>query len=440
MPRRDTILTINTVEPGLVRAVHMHSKRMGKELKGLVLVNASYADAPDRPRDTTGLFQEIICNCDDPDEIQTVLKPYINRLLAVTYRYENAIEPLRQVVPFLPYVHRPSKSSLLWCSDKRLMRDRLSNYDPDLTPKYQYLEEHDVPQLKQLVQDFSFPVIVKPCGLVESLLVERCDSEQELESRLQHTFQIIHEVYQREYRLNEPAVLVEEMMQGDMYSVDAYVTHEGEIFCLPLVKVITSAAMGLPGFYTYRTSIPTNLPDEEIKAAFATCSAAIKALNLSSSSAHIEMFRTPDGWKVIELGARIGGHRDVLYREAYGIEHFYNDLAVRMGMKPVIPTTPLAHAAGMTLYASEEGTIESIEGIEQASQIGSVVQLSTRAQAGDQALFATNGGHPIVDVIMSHTDPEQLERDVAHVRELIKINLAKPLAATEKIPVQMSST
>jgi biotin carboxylase len=276
-----------------------------------------------------------------------------------------------------------------------------------------------------LVKDFTFPVIVKPSGLVESLLVERCATPQELKDRLEHTFQIIREVYAREYRLNKPGVLVEEMMQGEMYSTDAYVTHDGEVFCLPLVKVITAHSIGLPGFYSYRHIIPTGLPKEEVQAAFAAASAAIKALNLSASSTHIELFRTPDGWKIIELGARIGGYREALYREVYGIEHFYNDLAVRMGGRPIMPGEPIGHAAGLNIYADEEGYIASIEGMEQARQLPSIVSLEAHAKAGDQALFAGNGGHLIVDGILSNKNPKQLEKDVIKVRELVKINIKK---------------
>jgi biotin carboxylase len=425
MRERDTILTINVVEPGLVKAVKQHSKLLGKELKGLVLVDAGYArQDPGRPRDASGFFKEIVCDFNDQAGLQKVLKPYTDRILVATCRYESAIEPFRKVIPFLPYIHTPSESSLVWSTEKPLMRDRLHAFDEKLVPRYIYMEERDLPNLKELVKDFTFPVIVKPSVLAAGLLVTQCKAEKELESTLDKTFRLMHKLYARERRGKKPRVLIEEMMQGDMYSTDAYVTHDGRIFCMPLVEVITAHFIGVPGFYSYRHIIPVSLPPQEIQAAFRTAKAAIKALNLRSTTTHIELFHTKDGWKIIEVGARIGGYREALYREAYGSEHYYNDLAVRMGMNPKMPGKPICHAAGMNIYADEEGYITSIDGLDEARELESVVFLKSHAEPGDMALFAGNGGRLIVDGILSNKDPEQLEHDVAKVRELVKINVS----------------
>jgi biotin carboxylase len=421
MQIRDTILSINVVEPPLVKAVQMHSEEMNIKLKGLLLVHKNYASQPGRPKDDSGIFEEVICDFDNEDELQAALKPYEDRLLAMTCRYESAIQPMRKVIPFVPYIYTPTETSLIWATEKPLMRDRMANYDRNLVPKYHYLEEVDINKIEDIVKDFEFPIIVKPASLAEALLVTRCNDMQELKDCLVNTFRIINDVYTREHRQNKPGLLVEEMMQGDMYSTDAYVMHDGEIFCLPLVKVITAHAAGLPGFYSYRHIIPVDISEEEQKAAFATASSSIKALNLRSTTTHIEMFRTPQGWKIIEVGARIGGYRNDLYREAYGIEHFYNDLAVRMGIKPKMPTEPNKHAAGINIYADQEGVIESINGVEEASKLSSVVFLAKHAKTGDKALFASNGGQLIVDGILSNEDPEQLEKDVTEVRRLVNI-------------------
>jgi biotin carboxylase len=420
---RDTILTINVVEPGLVRAVNMHSERLGRPLKGLVLVHRGYADQPNRPKDKTGLFEEIICDFDDYDELQTVLKPYSDRIAAATCRYEEAVQGFRKVIPFLPYIHTPSPISLLWSTEKPMMRDRLHAYDPSLVPKYQYMEEQDLDRAAELISDFNYPLIIKPSGLSKALLVDRCDNEAEFKENLARTFEVIHQVYARDQYPGKPAVLVEEMIQGDMFSVDVYVSHDGRFQCLPVVRVITAHAVGLPGFYGHQREVPAGLSDEAVQQAHQAAIAAVRALNLSSTTAHVELFQSPTGWKVIELAARIGGYRDLLYREAYGYEHFYNDLALRMGLEPEKPGKLLKHAVVVNIYAKEEGVIEAIEGVEAAKQLDSMVYIKQHAQPGTMALFATNGGDLIVDGVLSNADPEQLQRDVAKVRELVTITV-----------------
>ena len=142
----------------------MHSKALKRPLRGLALINKNYANLSGRPQDTTGLFEEVICDFDNPAELQNS-KPYKDRLLAATCRYEEAIQDFGKVIPFLPkHLHTPTPTSLLWATEKPLMRDRLKEYDSNLVPRYQYMEKDDLPQLAELVKDFHFPVIVKPSG------------------------------------------------------------------------------------------------------------------------------------------------------------------------------------------------------------------------------------------------------------------------------------
>jgi hypothetical protein len=422
---RDTILTINVVEKELVRAVKLQSKALKRTLYGLALVNKNYADLPDRPKDTTGLFEEIVCDFDNPDELQRILKPYSDRLLAATCRYEEAIQDFGKVIPFLPsYLPLPSPDALLGATEKPVMRDRLKDYDSTLVPRYQYMEKNDLPNLSELVKDFNYPVIIKPSGLAKALFVTRCNSLQELQERLEYTFLVINQAYEREQYPGKPALLVEEMMQGQMYSVDAYVTQEAEILCLPPIKVITAHSLGLPGFYGCQC-LTTDLEEDEVQGAFTASKGAIRALNLTSTTTHIELFRTPEGWKIIEIAARIGGHRDYLYREAYGIEHFYNDLSLRMGKRPEMPTKQIGYAVALNIYAEQEGYIESITGLEQAREISSVVYLACHAEKGDIALFANNGGDAVIDGVLSNKDQKQLQKDIVAVQSLIKINVRK---------------
>ena len=420
---RDVVVSVRGVEPGLLTAVKKLEKRLGRPLKGIDLVDRKAVNNKYRIKDETGLFTEIICDFDNTTELQRALKPYADTALVATCRLEEAMKDFNKAMLFLPYVSASTESSLLWCTQKALMRDRLHAYDPELVPKYVNLASYDAASFAEAIKDFSFPVIVKPNGLYASLLVSRCDTIEELTACMIRTFEVIEEVYARGDGTGVPSVLVEEMIQGDMYSVDAYIGPEGEFYSLPPVQVITAHSLGLPGFYSYRHIVPTALSEERTNGAYEVARASVRALNLRSTTAHIELFLSPTGWKIIELGPRIGGYREDLYREAYGIDHHYNDLLVRLGLEPEIPTKALKHAAGVNIYAEEEGMITEISGLDEARKLPSVVMLGTNAQVGDMALFADKGGELIVDAILSNEDPEQLEADVARLRELVTITV-----------------
>ncbi len=423
--KKDIVLSIDVVEPGLVNAVHLLSEELGRPLRGIVLVHKSFVDYPGRPIDTTGLFEEIVVDFDDADELQKTVKPFMDQILVVTTRYEDAIHHFSQLVPFVPYVNTPTESSLIWSTEKPLMRDRLKAYDERLIPRYQSIEQKDLVRWEELVKDFSYPVIVKPGSLWSSFLVTRCDTKEELGECLASTFRVIQEVYGRLRRETEPAVLVEEFMIGDMYSTDVYVSEDGIIECLPPVQVLTAESVGKPGLYGYRCILPTALSEEEVGRAHDAAKASIRALNLRATTAHIELFHTKDGWKIIELGARIGGYREGLYREAYGVEHHYNDLANRAGMRPKMPSKVIRHARAENIFADEEGIIEAIEGLDEARRLESTIFVESHVEPGAMALSAGNGGDLIVDAILSNIDPKKLEEDVAKLRGLVKIKVKK---------------
>jgi biotin carboxylase len=424
MQTKSIVLAIDDVEPGLVKAFEKHQHRLGRKLEGVVLVNSHYPDFRERNHDPSGTFTEVFCDYDNPEEIKAALAPYRDRLLVVTCRQESSIDALRKVVPWLPEdLDAPSADSLLWSTEKKLMRDKMSAYDSSLTPRYSYLTKYDPEEIQRISEEYTFPVIVKANGLRASILVERCETPQALNDYVQQAFAIIHDIYARDTGHGEPSMLVEEMIQGDMYSTDVYVDPKGHIDCLPLVQVITAHAMGLPGFYSYRHVVPVNLEEHLVESAFVAARKAVEALELRASTAHIELFLSPNGWKLIELGPRIGGYREDLYREAFGIDHYYNDLAVRIGLPLEIPTKQLKYAAGFNIYADKEGTIQSITGIAEARKVSGVLYVNPHAEPGDEALFAGNGGRLIVDGILSDTDAARLEEKMAHIRNVVKINL-----------------
>lgn len=196
---------------------------------------------------------------------------------------------------------------------------------------------------------------------------------------------------------------------------------DGKIHCLPLVKVVTAHAVNLPGFYGIERIIPSGLHENECYKAIEAAEKAIKALKLRSTTAHVELFRTNAGWKIIEVAPRIGGFRDVLYREAFGIEHYFNDLSIRMGINPVINRQAIASAAVLNIYPDNEGYIESISDIEKVEQLESVIKLDINADLGELSLFATNGGNPVVEIVLSNVNMDNLNRDILEARKTIKI-------------------
>lgn len=354
------------------------------------------------------------------------LRPHLDELLAVTCRSEAAITQFAKVVPFVPYLRTPSVQSLLWSVDKLSMRKRFKSYNPKITPRYKIVSDSTKETIDAVREKVGFPLIVKPTGLAQSLLVSICYHEEELEKNLRAAFRKIkslHKTYKSD--TEEPKLLVEEFMDGDMYSIDGYVNSRGKIYFCPMVAITTGRGIGFDDFFGYKQITPTVLKLPSIKNARSVATDAIHALGLRSCSAHVELMKTEDGWKVIEVGPRVGGFRSIMYRLSFDIDHTENDIFIRIPKKPRIPNKRLGYTAAMKFFSKKEGVITSIAGIKKAQELSSFKEIHVNKKIGDKALYAKNGGKSVFNIILHNAERSKLLADIRRLEQTIKIEVAQ---------------
>jgi len=218
-------------------------------------------------------------------------------------------------------------------------------------------------------------------------------------------------------------MLVEDFIDGEMFSVDVYVNNEGAIWCLPPVKVTTAAALGLEGYYSYKRNIEHNLNENGIRKLNETAKASVRALGLKNSVAHIELFKTNKGWKIIEVGPRAGGYRQDMYWLSYGIDHAFNELLIKLGFDPTIYTQINKSSAALNIYCETEGRIASICGFNEAKQIKGTYRLNLHAKSGDLAILCGNGGNYIVDGVVFGDSQAETEKIMSDIRSTVRIEV-----------------
>ncbi|MDO8266196.1 MAG: ATP-grasp domain-containing protein [Candidatus Saccharibacteria bacterium] len=418
-----TIIAIDRAESEVGRAAKKLAENLSADVSAYMLVNHSYIGTPAYKGDeTNGFFKEVVCDFNDTYELTKILNDICEGQVILHCRLEEAIQDYQKVIALLNNPYTQTVESLELSTKKYKMRKAISSKYPEICPKFVQIEsQFDLNE--SLIQNFKFPVIIKPNGLHSSFFVTKCNNYNEVEENVNDIFEKLKSVYEREYGTGKPSLVIEEFMEGEMYSIDAYVTHNNDYYFLPIIRVVTAAELGLDGYYSYRHIVPTDLNEEEIAKANKCAKKGMEALGLKSSTTHVELYKTPDGWKIIEIGPRIGGYRQELYLESFGIDHYYNDLLIHSGKEPIVTHSHEKHAAGLNIYADYEGTILSIEGVEEAQKLPSVVSLKCHVAVGDKAVFASNGGQFLVDGILSNQNKEELEADVATVRSLIKFKI-----------------
>lgn len=417
---KDVAVFINDFRQEFADGLHKLSLRLHRPLHGVILLDSELKEKGLYEKDTAGVFEEIVCDFSDDVALRKALKILEPNLLLVSGVAERNQPYLQRVLPHVPYILGPTERSLDWATHKAKMREMLGSYNSSLVPKVQVVTGSTDDQIQKVLKKLQFPVIVKPTGLAASVLVSKAHNEQELRQMLKKSFSMIERLYKRDRGRGKPSMIIEEFIEGDMYTVDAYVNETGKVWQLPLLRARTAYAAGLEGFNIYKEDSHLELTSEEIAAGHVAAEQAVHALELRSSVAHIEMYHTKDGWKIIELGARAGGQRQDIYDAAYKIDHAYNELLLKTGLEPEITHEPVAYVTTFNLYVEKEGILREIEGLDQVKEVPSLYKLEVFPPANNIALHSDNGGRVLTRGVLHHPDLDTVNKHGDFVRSNIK--------------------
>lgn len=420
---RDMVLFIGSFLPSQQKALDKLGKRLGKPLTACVLLDETERSLSKKAEPKV---IELLCDFTSGQSLQMALAPYKHRFLAVTCRAERNIPLLSKVLPHVPYLNGPTESSLDWATNKIKMRTMLRNYDKSISPKFLVVHNDDRETIDRIVKNIGFPLVIKPAGLAASLLVTLCYHREELEAALGKTVKKIDQIYKKKRGRGVPQILVEEFMEGSMYSIDVYVNQRGVMYFMPLVYVRTGRSVGYDDFFGYMRITPVNIQAHKIEAARQVAAKAVEALNLRSTTCHIELMRTEDGWKVIELGPRIGGFRHEMYELSYGMDHSMNDILIRIPKKPVLNKKVKGYTAVLQFYARNKGRLMSLEGINKARRLNSFSMVKIKKKIGDMCDFARNGDDPVFEIILFNKNRSELLADIRRLEQAITIKVRRP--------------
>ena len=420
--KKNILAYVQMLPAGAVASIRKYQKETGEKFRIMLIVDSHSSEAR-HVGDYEDLDILLTVDLSKPHRIAEVLLPYQDELLAITCRSESHMMKFVAVIPHVPYLRTPTTESLRWATDKYEMRKRFRLYDPKNTPKFTLVKENTKSERKRIIEKIGFPLIVKPTNLAQSLLVSICYHEEELEKALRISFKKLAKVYGENHRGEIPNLIVEEYMEGDMYSVDAYVNGKGVVYFCPMVKVLTGRDIGHDDFYNYLHMTPTGLKKETIERARERAEISIHALGLRNTTAHVELMKVDDEWKIVEIGPRVGGFRHKLHQLSCDIDHSLNDILIRIPRKPIIPKKCKGFAATLKWFPKEEGVIERLKGIKKIRELKSFVDITVNKKVGDRCHFSKNGGKAVFDVTLYNDERSKLLADIRRVEKLVDIQI-----------------
>jgi len=431
---RDTVLVVGAPRLDTFAALKQYADEYGKKIKIVVIADKKKLKSLKRINKLkkTRQFKLIECNFNSATDIKKHIDPLASSLLAVTAQFENVIPEFKKLIPHVPYLHTPTSESLDWATDKVKMRRMMDAAGAKLNPKFMVVKNIGDKTIADIEKKIGYPLIVKPSGLAGSRLVSPCYHEDELKVALKSIDKAIEVVHKKQAGRGNPQILVEEMMEGSMYSIDAYVNDRGNTYLLPPVHVKTGRAIGFDDYFGYQQLTPTKLKKSSVDEANHAAQAAVKALGMRSTTAHVELMRTVKGWKIIEVGPRQGGFRHQLYNMSFGVNHILNDILIRIPQKPIISKKRKGFSAALKIYGKKEGFLNKVQGLAKIKKLDSFVRVNQNMKLGDKVAFARNGGGSAYDFFLFNKDRSKLLADIRRIEKSFKLDIESGRAKSDK--------
>lgn len=421
-PEKNIILCVGRMYPLVVDSIRAYSKKHKVKLRiALLLDQKDQKKNGHTKKEYTGVDIVLKCNTRSDSELDKVLGPYRKQIYTVCVRGEVNIPLFKRIIPHVPYVKAPSIPSLDWATDKILMRRRMMHYNKKITPRYAVAKDSTKKTVDRITKKIGFPMIVKPSALAASKMITICYHKDELATTLRRIVRSVNAINKKGSGDINVKVLVEQFMEGTMYSIDSYVNSHGTVYHTPAVEIKTGKMIGFDDFFGYQQMTPSTLKKSSIEKAEEVTKEAIHALGLRSTIVHTELMRMEGGWKVIELSPRMGGFRHLMYNMSYGIDHTMNDIMIHASKKPLIPKRIKGYTVAMKFFAKKEGRLTKLKGIKKIQQLKSFKEMMVNKKIGDRCRYAKNNGSSVFNIIMFNKDRSKLLADIRRVEQMVVI-------------------
>lgn len=329
--------------------------------------------------------------------------------------YENYVLPAAWIAQHLGVPALPIEAAEA-CTDKFLMRTAFASAAEKISPAFATVSNEE--DVRLFTQQHSFPLILKPANLVKSLLVTKSDTLEELLQNYRQSMDLLASTYKQFAPNRSPKMIIEEFLHGSIHSVDAFVDSEGNPNVLnEVVDYQTGYDIGHKDNFHYSRVLPSVLSAVDQAALRHCADVGIRALGMKNSPAHVEIIMTPDGPRIVEIGARNGGYRERMHTLANGIDIVGAAIDIALGNQPKITATKHESCAVLELFPKTPGVFDGIENLEALQSLQSLTYLKIRATDDKYIGKASDGYKMAAIVILHHSEHAVFEEDLRYITE-----------------------
>lgn len=283
-------------------------------------------------------------------------------------------------------------------------------------------------------------VFIKSIAGIKSIHVFHCKTKLDIKKAFKALSKNINKIdldlyddyklcnFDFEYPSPRNTFIVEKAAEGQQVST---VTLAGNynIWSPPSVLDIYPASeLGFKDSFLAFRILPSKLPSDIILKAKRATIAAVRILGMRHSAVHTELMVDKDNEiKIIETASRMGGYRETMYRNAYGIE--LSKLLVKsiigkdikLSMNPL--KKPLAYVSMMEIYAKKEGLFKGIKNIDLVTNDSNINNIEILPKTGDNVGPAKFGFWPCLRFLIKGKIYEEVYEKSIKLQKIIHVIL-----------------
>jgi S-sulfo-L-cysteine synthase (3-phospho-L-serine-dependent) len=285
-----------------------------------------------------------------------------------------------------------------------------------LTPDFYLVRSRK--EAVELAAQITYPCVIKPPSDSSSHGVRLVSNSDEF---MEH-YEDIHS-WKENIRGQslDGSVLVESYLEGPEYSVET-VTLPGGV--THVIGVTDKHLSQEPYFVEMGHDFPSRSPKEIQQALIQAVLSALKAVNFTFGPAHTEIRWTPRGAAVIEINPRLaGGMIPELVGHAKGIDLLKIWMDLLLGLPVDLTPAHERNASIRFITANHAGQLRGIHGVDEATVIPSVREISVTAKPGRTVNPAADAYDRLGFVIGAGPNPGLVDLHMQEAMETIQLEI-----------------
>ena len=298
---------------------------------------------------------------------------------------------------YIPY------DTALNVTNKSYMKEVMSEYTIP-TSKYVVLNRFE----QSLLENFQYPLVVKPVDCNSSKGVRKVHNELELSSSLNIAIQ-----YSRTH-----TAIVEEFKSGIEISADFFV----EDTSVKLLSVTQSVKKQHVDSFTIIGSYYPAVTIEQEMELLKIAQQIVSAFSLQNTPLLVQLIQQGDNFYVVEFSARMGGgskYRLIEVLSGVNIMSAYVDLI--LGKKPIVTPQHQVHNAAMIYIYCRPGIFHRIDGLQELQDAAYIKNYFLYKTPGMSVTKSETSSDRVAGYLVTAPTDEELQRKIFTVDSKIRV-------------------